>query len=177
MGRMRQRALALIRTRCAARTRAWRPRLRLSRGAAIAAVVAAASLVAIPTLPAQTIGDYTRTASGLTVYLGVIPAQVIKEAMHRGAPSGPHDFHITVAIFDAASTARVADATVTAEVWGIGLSATRKRLQPMNIANTITFGGFFYLPGADLYTVRVSVRRPGTQQPVVLDFKYDHRRG
>ena len=95
--------------------------------------------------------------------------------MHGGAPSGPHEHHIVVAIFDAASAARVSDATVTAKVSGLGLSGSEKTLEPMSIANTITYGAFFNLPGADLYTIRVSVRRPSSQQPVVLDFKYDHR--
>jgi hypothetical protein len=45
----------------------------------------------------------------------------------------------------------------------------------MAIADTVTYGGFFELPGADFYTVRVTVKRPGSQAPVVLDFKYDHR--
>jgi hypothetical protein len=37
----------------------------------------------------------------------------------------------------------------------------------MNIEKTTTYGGFFYLPGADLYTIRLAVRRSGSQQPVV----------
>ena len=32
------------------------------------------------------------------------------------------------------------------------------------------------LPGADLYTIRLTIRRPSSQRSVVLDFKYDHRR-
>jgi hypothetical protein len=108
-------------------------------------------------------------------YLGVMPAEIIKgqPTMHAGAPAGSDEHHIVV--FDAASRARVSDATVTARVSGLGLSGSEKTLEPMNIADTITYGGFFNLPGADLYTIRVTVRRAGSQQPVVLNFKIDHR--
>lgn len=30
--------------------------------------------------------------------------------------------------------------------------------------------------GADLHTIRLTVERPGRQQPVVMGFKYDYRR-
>jgi hypothetical protein len=138
----------------------------------------AGSLIVAPHCLAQAHDDYMRTAGGLTVYLGVMPAEIIKgqPKMHGGAPTGPHEQHIVVAIFDAASAARVSDATVTAKVSGLGLSGSEMTLEPMNIVNTITYGGFFDLPGVDLYTIAVSVRRPGSRQPVVFDFKYDHRR-
>lgn len=125
-----------------------------------------------------------RTADGLAVYLGVVPAAIVKghppghpeQAMHGGAPKGPHQYHVVVAVFDSASGNRVSDATVTAQVSGLGLSGSKAKLEPMEIAGTISYGGFFNLPGRDLYTVRLTIARPGSQRPVVLDFKYDHRR-
>jgi hypothetical protein len=45
--------------------------------------------------------------------------------MHGGAPGGSHDYHLVTAIFDAASAARVSDATVIAKVSGLGLSGRR----------------------------------------------------
>jgi len=45
----------------------------------------------------------------------------------------------------------------------------------MQIAGTTTYGGFFDLPGADLYTVKLTVARGGAS-PAVFQFKYDHRR-
>lgn len=96
--------------------------------------------------------------------------------MHGRIPSGPHEYHVVAAIFDAATGARISDANVTAQVSGLGLSGTKKKLEPMEIAGTTTYGGFFDLPGFDLYTVRLAIDRAGAPQPVVLDFKYDHRR-
>jgi hypothetical protein len=152
--------------------------LDLSRRAAlVGAMIVAGGVVAATAPRAQGTDDYKRTAGGLTAYLGVMPGEIVKgqPIMHGGAPAGPHEHHIVVAIFDAASAARISDATVTAKVSGLGLSGSEKTLEPMNIADTVTYGGFFNLPGADLYAITVSIRQPGRQQPVVLDFKYDHR--
>lgn len=123
-------------------------------------------------------------ADGLTVYLGVVPAEITRgppahtpaPEMHGGVPHGAHEYHFLAAVFDAASGARISDATVTAQVSGVGLSGPRKTLEPMQIAGTTTYGSFFDLPGRDLYTVRLTIERPGAARVVVMDFKYDHSR-
>jgi hypothetical protein len=128
--------------------------------------------------------DQSKTAGGVTVYLGVVPAEIVKglpassateRPMHGGIPKGPHEYHFVAAVFDTASGARVSDAVVTAEVAGLGLSGSKKKLEPMQIAGTTTYGGFFDLPGFDLYTVKLTIER-GSASPAVLQFKYDHRR-
>jgi hypothetical protein len=96
--------------------------------------------------------------------------------MHGGVPGGVHEHHLVVAIFDAATGARVADAAVRAQVSGVGLAGSSKTLEAMQIAGTTTYGAFFDLPGADLYTIKVTIARPGSQHPVAVTFKYDHRR-
>jgi hypothetical protein len=126
----------------------------------------------------------SKSAGGLTVFLGVVPAEIVKgppprsaeRPMHGRIPKGPHQYHIVAAVFDAATGARVGEAAVSAQVSGLGLSGTTKRLEPMDIAGTTTYGGFFDLPGRDLYTVSISIQRPDAQQPVRFNFKYDHRR-
>ena len=64
-----------------------------------------------------------------------------------------------------AGAARVSDATVTPKVSGLGLSGCEKTVEAMNIANTTTYGGFFNLPSADLYTIRVSSGAPVPRSP------------
>jgi hypothetical protein len=64
---------------------------------------------------------------------------------------------------------------VTARVSGLGLSDNKEQLGPMQIAGSAAYGGFVDLPGSDLYTVNLTVERPGAS-PAVLEFKYDHRR-
>ena len=95
--------------------------------------------------------------------------------MHSRIPKGPHEYHLVAAVFDAATGARVSDAAVTAEVSGLGLSGSKRKLELMQIAGTTTYGGFVDLPGLDLYTVKLIVERSGAS-PAVLQFKYDHRR-
>jgi hypothetical protein len=126
----------------------------------------------------------SKSAGGVTVYLGIVPAGIVKgppphsteRPMHGRVPRGSHEYHVVAAVFDGASGARVTDAAVTAQVSGVGLSGAAKKLEPMQIASTTTYGAFFTLPGHDLYTVRVSVQRADASRPVRLDFKYDHRR-
>jgi hypothetical protein len=128
--------------------------------------------------------DQSKTVDGLALYLGVVPAEIVKgpsphsaeRPMHGRVPRGPHEYHVVVAIFDAASGARISDATVTVQISGLGLAGTKKKLDPMDIANTVTYGAFFDLPGLDLYIVRLTVERPGGDRPATVDFKYDHRR-
>jgi len=146
----------------------------------ISAMLLALALIWNPAIAAE--AGETKSAGGLTVYLGVVPSELIKDPspysaerpIHGGPPHGRHEHHIVVAVFDSATNTRITDAVVTAKVSGLGLSGFQKQLEPMKIADTITYGTFFNLP-TDLYTIKLTVQRPGSQ-PVALDFKYDHRR-
>lgn len=146
----------------------------------IAALLVIVVLAGHPATAAQS-GD-TKSAGGLTVYLGIMPAGIVKGPephaaeyhMHGGSPRGAHEHHIIVAVFDSTSNARIEDATVTAKISGLALSGPQVTLEPMRIADTVSYGTYVNLT-SDLYTIKVTVQRPGAQ-PVVLDFKYDHRR-
>ena len=142
------------------------------------AVTLLAVLVALrSSCPAHAAGpSQVQTADGLTVYIGLLPAAIIKgypEAMmHGGKPSGRDEFHLVVAVFDAASGQRVSDATVSARVAEAGLTGQTKPLAPMPIAGVVTYGGFFTLPPMARYMVRIVVTRPGGS-PATFDFTYD----
>lgn len=157
----------------------------LSRRAVTIAIAASAIVgagIAATTAKAST--DYARSAGGLTVYLGVLPAEIVgghppahpERRMHGGPPAGPHRYHLIASIFEMATGERISDAAVTGKVSGLGLSGPETTFEPMPLADTTTYGAFIYLPGADLYTILLSVRRPGATKPVLLEFKYDHRR-
>ena len=145
---------------------------------AIAAAAIAIGIVAVLVALARPLNEYKRSADGLTAYLDVMPAAFVKghQTMHGGTSDGPHEYHIVAAIFDQAGATRVSDATVMAKVSGLGLLRHEAKLEPMNIADTSTYGAFFYLPDVDVYTIELTIQRPGSQQPVILDFNYDHRR-
>jgi hypothetical protein len=124
-----------------------------------------------------------RTADGLVVYLGILPAELIKghrkshpeTTMHGGASRDAHEHHLISAVFDQATGNRVSDAAVTATVSGLGLAGQRITLEPMRIDETVTYGGFVDLPEKDLYTVKLEIRRRNQMAPVSVKFVYDHR--
>jgi hypothetical protein len=150
----------------------------LSSRTAIAAAVIVLGVVAMLAALARPLNEHERSADGLTAYLGVTPAAIVKgrQTMHGGTSSGPHEYHIDAAIFDSANTKRVSDAKVTARVLGLGLSGQEAKLEAMNIADATTYGAFVYLPGVDIYTIELTIQRAGSHQPVIFDFNYDHRR-
>ena len=124
------------------------------------------------------------SAGGLTVYMGMAPAEIVRgyaperpeSMMHRGEPhQGRHEYHVMVAIFDAATGGRISGAAATAQVSALGLSGPSKKLEPMEVAGAMTYGNFFDLHGPDLYTVGLEVRREPSRPPVAFEFKYDHR--
>lgn len=124
----------------------------------------------------------SKVIGGLAVYLGVLPAAMItghpaghsETTIHGGLPSGPHVYHVMVAVFDEASGARIADAEVTARVAPLGLTGTEKVLEPMTIEDTVTYGNFFDMRYSDTYRIKVEIRRPAAQQPVLVEFQYEH---
>lgn len=124
-----------------------------------------------------------RQVGGLVVYLGVMPAAVVQghppghpeSTMHGGTPTGRHIYHLVVAVFEAASGARVTDAEVAATVSGLGhLGQTRMPLEPMTVAEALSYGGFVALPGSDLYRITVEIRRPGATGTSHAEFTYRH---
>jgi hypothetical protein len=125
-----------------------------------------------------------KTSAGLSVYLGVVPAAMVRshpkghpeEAMHDGVPGGPHSFHVMAAVFDAKTGYRVEDAVVEARVSPVGLAGVARRLNPMVIADTVTYGNYFMLRRGDVYRIAVTITRPAAASPVTMEFSYEHER-
>jgi hypothetical protein len=124
-----------------------------------------------------------KVAGGLAVYLGMFPAEMItghpkghtEAEMHGGVSAGRHLHHVMVAIFAVADGQRITDAVVTANVAGLGLAGEEKALEPMTVADALTYGAYFNLPGRDRYRIRIEIRRPGATRPVKVEFDYDHQ--
>jgi len=121
-----------------------------------------------------------QTVGGVTAYLGIVPAAIIRAhpalhvdpGAHGGAPAGRHDYHVLVALFDAKTGARIEDAKVTAQVSEVGLAGARRTLEPMKIADTVTYGNYFQVPSKGSYRIGVEVEH---QQAVHrFSFSYDH---
>jgi hypothetical protein len=136
-----------------------------------------------PGAPAAADDRQYRAAGDLAVYLGLVPAALVRghdpahgeRAAHGRVPRGPHAYHLVVAIFDAKSGERVSDAEVVALVAPTGLAGQRHRLKPMKIEDSVTYGGFVQLPGDDRYAIKLEIKRPGRAAPIKADFTYEHR--
>jgi hypothetical protein len=122
------------------------------------------------------------TSEGLSVYFGFVPAAVAQgiaqthgDTNQRGTPpAGDHAYHLIVAIFNSVTGDRITDAAVTASVTRPGFAPPAKPLEPMKIADTISYGNFFDLPSDGDYRIRLSITRKDKPRPAVIDLTYDH---
>jgi hypothetical protein len=80
-----------------------------------------------------------------------------------------------VAVFDAASGAHIEDAVVEARVAEPGFAGITRRLEPMLIADTVTYGNYFKLSGEGPYRIDLSITRPRSATAVKVEFTYEHR--
>ncbi len=114
--------------------------------------------------------ENVQTVNGLKIYLGFMPAQTVKalpanateSGMHDGSGASAHGEHIIAALFDAATGKRITDAHVEAAVGELGCGDTWKRLEPMRINNTVTYGNYFDMQGQGrIYEVHLRIDWPG----------------
>ena len=148
--------------------------LRRCAGVAVAMMVATGGALA---------NDGYQTSDGLAVYFGIVPAAVVRGhpsshaegAMHGGAGTARHQQHVVVAVFDAETGVRVENARVSARIAGLGdLGRQAIELEPMTIANTVTYGAFVTLPGNDRYEISVDIAAPGRPRTVSVKFSSEH---
>ena len=142
-----------------------------------AAILSMGATVAL----ASDVGGY-KVVDGLGIYLGVVPTDLImkhpmehrERTMHGGVPPGKHHHHVMVALFDEKTGNRITDATVTAYVAELGLAGHTKRLEPMPVADTVTYGNYFEMRVSVRYRISVQVRRPASARVVEAEFEYTH---
>ncbi|MBN9307771.1 MAG: hypothetical protein J0I99_15950 [Devosia sp.] len=124
-----------------------------------------------------------KTVAGISVYMGLMPAEIVKghpaghtEAqMHGGPPSGPHAYHLVVALFDEATGNRIENARVAATVSGLGhIGQTSVALEPMLIADTVTYGAFIDLRALERFDIALTIKVPDRPDPVRVDFAEEH---
>lgn len=137
----------------------------------------------VPSAALADAGNETKSAAGLKVDLGIVPAETIRGRpeeyaeykMHGGVPSGKSMYHVMVAIFDSDTGARITDAQVRARVEEVGLTSEDKKLEPMRLAGAVTYGNFFRMAGQGTFRITVQIRRPGTTRAIEMQFEHRHR--
>lgn len=133
-----------------------------------------------PVAPAVTGQDFA-VVGGTTVYFGVVPGDVIRshpEEYSKKAygvpPSAPAQYYVTVALFDTASGERIQDAVVKARVATPAGAGPEKTLQPITIANSLSYGNYLAMGGTGPYKITVQVKRAGSSDPIQAQFEYTH---
>jgi len=152
--------------------------MRSTLRAGIAAILIASSGGAL----AQTTSDYA-VVDGVTIYYAVLPAEMLRNyppgseegRMHGGVPRGRHVHHLQIALFDATTGARITDASVVATVTETGLGGVARALEPFQIGEALTYGGYFQFDTRDLYDIRVRATLPDDGRQIERTFEYRHQ--
>lgn len=148
-----------------------------------AAVVSIAALTASAVFAADTATH--KVVHGVAIYLGVLPAEMVlghprthtEAEMHGGVPAGQHQHHVVVALFDNATGKRISGAKVSARVHEINLAGAQKKLDPMLIAGTVSYGNYFNMPAtSNPYRIQVRIELPGVAEVIEAQFDYQHAR-
>ena len=120
-----------------------------------------------------------RTVGGYSVYVGVIPTGIFAYRqdhgdlhMHGGLQVGRNQHHVMASLFDVASGARVADATVTARVTG-PRESEEKSLPPITIDGQIAYGNFFRLRQGERYRIELTIRGAAGVAEAAFDYRHD----
>ena len=114
--------------------------------------------MALAPWPAATAADSsseTKTVGGIKFYVGILPSEMVlghpkehsESSMHGGPSARSGQYHIVVALFDAATERRISDAQVRARVTPLGMGGEEKALEAMPIGNAPSYGNFFNMPG------------------------------
>lgn len=144
----------------------------------IASSLALMSLIGAVSLPLRAADSMSRVVDGVAIYLGVVPAAIVRghpgehpeSTMHGGATTG--DQHVMIALFDNKSGARITDARVYAGVKGPKRFDAEKELEPMLVASAPSYGNYFspYAPGS--YRIALRIRLPGAMRDVRTTFTW-----
>lgn len=120
------------------------------------------------------------TVDGVEIFLGVQSAAALRELpkgsperrMHGGIPAGSGIYHINVSLHDAATEAPISDAQVEVRVEALGMGGETKKLEPMKIGATVSYGNFFDMQIKGPYWVIVRVRKPGSSRWLEARFRH-----
>lgn len=145
-------------------------------GAALLMVV---SMIALAS--AGTSGD-SKVVGNVLIYVGVLPAPIVRghpathseASMHGGVPSRSDQYHVVIALFDAKSYQRISKAEVSARVSEVGMASENKKLEPMTIADTITYGNYFRMAGRGPFEIALAIKLPGSSEVIKATFEHRH---
>ena len=140
-------------------------------------------LASAPSPAAAATASDMQTIGNVVVYMGVLPAEMIRShsrehpeaTMHGGVPRTSGQYHVMIALFDAKSGARIENADISARISESGLDGVVKKLEPMQIAGTVTYSNYFPMAGNGPFLIRVAIHVPGELLQTIAEFEHRHR--
>lgn len=125
-----------------------------------------------------------KVVDGVAIYIGVLPAEMVKGhprthsegVMHDGVPAGKNRYHLVVALFDDTSGKRISGAGIKARVTEFGLPGQEKKLGPMVIAGTVTYGNYFAMPNPGPYRINLEIRHATPHSVGTIEAEFEYRR-
>lgn len=128
--------------------------------------------------------DSRRVVDGVEIYVGIVPAELVRAhpkehtegAMHGGLPKDARgQYHVMVALMDAKTGVRITNAQVKAVVSALGFAkGSSVPLELMNVAETITYGNYFYMTGEGPWQIDLDIRLPNGAPPITAHFLHKH---
>ncbi|MBI3919412.1 MAG: hypothetical protein HY322_20655 [Betaproteobacteria bacterium] len=150
------------------------------------ALILVAALALIAAAPA-TAAEYYKSAGGMVIYMGVLPAAMVRghppehpeSALHGGTPAWGEQYHVVVALFDRATGTRIHDVAIKATVFdtrqpGKRLPGPHKELESMLVAGAGSYGNYFNMPAPAPYRIELEIRRPDSTTPANTSFEFSH---
>jgi cytochrome c5 len=138
-------------------------------------------VVAAKAAPVSGGGPNFKVVEGMTIYLGVVSADRIRENpkefpvnVYGVAPSAPEQYYVTVSVFDANNGQRLADASVRARISTAAGAGPEKTLELAGTPGAQAYGNYFAMAGTGPYQIRMHIRRPGKADAVLAQFDYAH---
>lgn len=120
-----------------------------------------------------------RLIGNVDIYYGVMPARVAGEAAslrlagaHSASSSSAHSYHLNITLIDHDTGKHIRDARVVATVGEFGLTGKRKKLESMQINNTVSYGNYFTMRGEGPHRIVVRAVLPGRPEPVEASFSH-----
>lgn len=121
-------------------------------------------------------GGHFRLVDGMSIYIGVLPAEMIRDhrIVHQGREGvTTREQHLVVTVIDQETGQRIENAEVAARIGHEGHMGAYRALEPMKIADTITYGNFFSFPNEGGYNLQIRINRPEAPATEV-EFRHRH---
>lgn len=153
---------------------------RITRALALMGIIIAFGIPAAAAAPA--VDPNHKTIEGVDVYLGLLPAESVRDefpggspesSMHRGVPKHAGYYHVNVSLFNSKTHAPISDARVAVRVEEVGSASESKKLELMKISNVMSYGNYFKMAGKGPYWIKVQIQMPGVAK--IIKAQFEHR--